>query len=251
MDLHLLECLGLTKGESKAYISLLRLGSGTVGGITKESGISPSKIYDVLKRLLEKGLIGQALKGKVKLYRALEPSRLQDYLQMQKEELENKEKLLASLSKELETIYFSVQSNYEAEILEGMRGIKYFFDLSLEKTKKGDEILVIGYPKEASELFNAYFKQFHKWCTRKGVIARVIYDYDTWFFKKREQRNLMEQRYLPKGVTTPTFIYLFKDYVGIITFSTKQKLCFLIKNEEVAKSYQHYFELMWKQAIKT
>lgn len=251
MDTKLLEYLGLTSGESRAYISLLKLGGGTVGQIARDSGISPSKIYDVLKRLGEKGLIGNVLKGKVKLYRPLEPRKLMELIHREKELVGKKEETVSALMPELEKIYNSTRQTTYAEILDGMRGIKHFFDMSLEKTAKGGEILVIGYPKEASELFNAYFKQFHKTRARKGIIARVIYDYDTWFLKRREPRKLMEQRYLPKGIVTPTFIYIFNNTAGIITISEGQKVCFLIENPEVAASYRQYFEIMWRQAVKT
>ena len=250
MDAKMLESLGLTSGESRAYLSLLRIGSGTAGTIAQDSGISPSKIYDVLKRLSEKGLCGNVLKGKVKLYRPQEPAKLHDLVSEEKERLKIKEEAVSGLIPALEKIYQASRQENRTEILEGMRGVRHFFDMSLESTKKGDEILVIGYPKEASELFNAYFKQFHKIRAAKGVRARVVYDYDTWFLKAREQRRLMEQRYLPQGIVTPTFIYLFNNTVGIITISSGQKLCFLMENPAVALSYKEYFELMWKRAVK-
>ncbi|MDO8627276.1 MAG: hypothetical protein Q7K42_02320, partial [Candidatus Diapherotrites archaeon] len=72
---------------------------------------------------------------------------------------------------------------------------------------------------------------------------------DAWFAKKREKREFAEQRYLPKGINPPGFFYFFKDYVGIIILTEKQKLCLVIKNQEVANSYVDYFNLLWKQSI--
>ena len=58
MDNHLLEKLGLTKGEIKIYFALNELGKATVGPIGEKSKVSKSKIYDILNKLIEKGLVG-------------------------------------------------------------------------------------------------------------------------------------------------------------------------------------------------
>jgi len=42
--------IGLTKGEAKVYSALNKIGQSTIGPIIDESGISRSKIYDVLDR---------------------------------------------------------------------------------------------------------------------------------------------------------------------------------------------------------
>jgi len=44
----LIQC-GLTKNESRVYITLLRLGSATVVAITKESKVHRVNVYDVLE----------------------------------------------------------------------------------------------------------------------------------------------------------------------------------------------------------
>ena len=54
MDKINLEEIGLTEGENKVYLALLKLGSSTIGRIIKEAQVSNSKIYDILDRLNKK-----------------------------------------------------------------------------------------------------------------------------------------------------------------------------------------------------
>jgi len=246
MDLKVLADIGLTSGEARVYVALLELGRSTAGPVMKKSGVSPSKIYNVLDRLSGKGLVSYMLEGKTKSFRAMQPSQLLDFVEESKEALTQKETALKNFLPQLEALH--QPSEYRAEIFEGVRGIKRFFDMSLEIPKRADEICVIGYPKIASRIFNAYFREFHKRRQKLGIRGRVVYDYETWFWKKREPRKLLGQRYLPKGIRTPAFIYIFCDYVGTIIITEKQKICFLIKNQEVADSYMQYFELMWAGA---
>ena len=58
MNSKILEKFGLTEGESKVYLALLKIGKSTIGDIVKEANVSNSKVYDILDRLNKKGLIG-------------------------------------------------------------------------------------------------------------------------------------------------------------------------------------------------
>jgi HTH-type transcriptional regulator, sugar sensing transcriptional regulator len=72
--------LGLTNGEARVYLSLLKLGSAKVGEIVKDSAISYSKVYDVLQRLSIKGLTSQIIVENIKHFNAVEPYRLHEGL---------------------------------------------------------------------------------------------------------------------------------------------------------------------------
>ena len=69
-----LVALDLTAGEARVYLSLLKLGSSKVGAIVGESRVSYSKVYDVLERLANKGLVSHVQIGKVRHFSAAEPS---------------------------------------------------------------------------------------------------------------------------------------------------------------------------------
>jgi len=60
--------LGLTEGEAKVYLSLLELGSSTIGPIIKKANIASSNVYDILNRLLKKGIVSYILKQKIKYF---------------------------------------------------------------------------------------------------------------------------------------------------------------------------------------
>lgn len=251
MDSELLKKLGLNSNEIRVYLALLRLNQSQTGEIIKESSVPSSKIYSTLDSLISKGLTSYITKGKIKIFRPNNPAVLRNLIQIkEKETLELKEKLensLPSLVKRFET----EKPTYKTEIFEGLRGIKEFYDYSLNLVQKGEWMYTIGYPPLASELLNAYFVDFHKRKDRKEIWSKVLFDYDTWFMKKRETRRYALQRYLPKGIHTPAFIHIFGDYVGIMVITPDQKTCIAIKNKEVADSYREYFELLWNQAKET
>ncbi|MBI2581890.1 helix-turn-helix domain-containing protein [Candidatus Woesearchaeota archaeon] len=75
-----LKTIGLSEGESKIYLALLKIGSSTVAKITKEVKIHRTNVYDFLEKLLIKGLVNYVIKGGVKHFKATHPNKLHDYL---------------------------------------------------------------------------------------------------------------------------------------------------------------------------
>ena len=67
---------GFSERESKVYIALLELGETTTGKISKMTRLNSSKIYDILERLIDKGLVSYVLKNKIKYFNALEPQNI-------------------------------------------------------------------------------------------------------------------------------------------------------------------------------
>ena len=248
MDLTFLEKIGLTQGESKVYIALLYLGSSSVGPIINRAKVSRSKVYDILDRLIQKGLVSYVYEGKTKKYDAVSPKRLHEFLEVESKELEQKKQKLEEILPTLENLS-KYSDNTKAEVFHGPRGIKAFFDMSLYDNKEINYVL--GYPKEASLYFHAYWRKYHKERIRRKQYGKVLYDYETWFCKNRGKRKYVEQRYLPEGIKTPAFIYIFGDTVGTIVFTKEQKLCFMIKNQIVADRYKEYFMMLWDHAVKT
>ena len=82
-----LQKLGLNKSESKAYLTLLELGSASAGIIADKAQISPSKIYGVLEKLLQKGLISYIIKARTKFYSAASPQKLREFLEDRKKQI--------------------------------------------------------------------------------------------------------------------------------------------------------------------
>ncbi|MEM4152831.1 MAG: helix-turn-helix domain-containing protein [Candidatus Pacearchaeota archaeon] len=83
----LLEKAGLTKGEAKVYLTLLKIGETTTGNIIKESGLSGSKVYEIINRLIKKGLVSFIVKERTKWFKAATPRKLLEYLDMKTKEL--------------------------------------------------------------------------------------------------------------------------------------------------------------------
>ncbi|AFK21879.1 HTH-type sugar sensing transcriptional regulator TrmBL1 [Pyrococcus sp. ST04] len=93
-----LQRFGLTKYESLAYITLLKLGPSKATDVTKESGIPHTRIYDVLSSLSKKGFV-DIMHGTPRLYAPVNPELVLERL---KKELMND---IESLKNAFEELY--------------------------------------------------------------------------------------------------------------------------------------------------
>ncbi|MEK6973306.1 MAG: helix-turn-helix domain-containing protein [archaeon] len=248
MDYSALSEIGLTEGEIRTYIALLGLGKTSVGPLIEQSKVSPSKIYHILERLVEKGLATASIEGKVKRFLPAEPKYLLKMVEERENKIKETEKKLQELIPHLEKKKGLIKEEERVEIYRGINGIKAFFELGLREMKKGETMYTLGVSKEISRLFNNYFKDFHRRRAEKGIFCRSIYNFDSWQYKKREKRKLIEYRVFPEGQNSPTFLYIFKDFVGTIIVTDEEQICTAIKNREIVKTHMDYFNLMWKKA---
>jgi HTH-type transcriptional regulator, sugar sensing transcriptional regulator len=239
-----LEEIGLTEGESKVYLSLLKLGASTIGKIIKEAQVSNSKIYDILDRLNKKGLVGISIINNVKHFEAKNPSAINDLIS-------DKEKNILKIKNEiprLQKMYEYAEPVQEAEILQGINGIKTFTEMILSKLEQGDTLYILGAPKEATETLGAYFQEWHERRVKKGIKCKIIFNEEAKErADKRKKTLLTEVKVMPSEIVTPALIDIGKDYVATILFG-ERPLCIVIKNKKIYESYLSYFELLWKSS---
>ncbi|MBN2363805.1 hypothetical protein JXL83_06715 [candidate division WOR-3 bacterium] len=66
--------LGLTEREAKVYLTLLTMKNFTPSELQHQVNITRTKIYEVLQKMVDRGICTEKLVGKKKYYEAVEPS---------------------------------------------------------------------------------------------------------------------------------------------------------------------------------
>jgi sugar-specific transcriptional regulator TrmB len=246
----LLSEIGLSKSEIAVYFALLDLGSSTTGPIIKKAKIASGKAYLILDKLVIKGLVTYAISSGVKHYQSKDPERLLDYLKEKEDELKNKEEQLKKAIPQLKAKFEEKKYTPSAEIYEGVKGFKTFYEWVLKELKKGDCIDILGVSRIANDKFGAYLMGWNKRRIKLGIKMRILYNSDSKKYGKlREKMALTEVKYMDPKLETPAWIDIFKEYVVTIDIHGNP-VCFVIKNKYSAESYEKYFDILWKTAKK-
>lgn len=93
--------LGLSELEAKVYISLLKKNNFSATEIATITNINRTQTYDILSKLVKKGLCTE-IRGNKKKYIAVDPEKVLSALE---KELEKKKQIAAELSSQLGEIY--------------------------------------------------------------------------------------------------------------------------------------------------
>jgi len=135
-----LKKLGLREKEVKVYLAGLELGPNSIKNIAEKVKIPRPTVYEIIKKLEEKGLFVETKRGKKRLFVAQSPSQILRFLRIKKREIEEKEREFARIVSILEAKYSREKEGIR--IFEGKEGKKAILEmLSLSCVS---EILIIN-----------------------------------------------------------------------------------------------------------
>lgn len=245
MDQDALTGLGLTSGECRVYLSLVKLGSSTTGPLAMQSGVSSSKVYKILDRLERKGLVGHIIRSKTKHFTALPASRILDYLDQKRQEMEKKRARFAEVLPLLESERRKATKQVDAAVYEGAKAVTNLFRTMLDELKPGERYYVIGAGYGDVPHLREFFYSHHRRRAAKGVHVKMLANFDVKDTLVKTTRKDSHIRFLPAYMVTPMEIVFYQDKAFITIWTTEPK-AFFIQNEEAVRSFQAYFDTFWK-----
>jgi len=223
---------GLTNNEAKAYLELLGKGELSANQLAKNLGMDRTLTYTVLNHLIEKGQVNYKSKENKKIFSCSNPENLLNPIKA-------KEFIIEELIKELKKIKKKEQQETEFNIYEGKEGLRTAIHLMI-KHKSFCAFGSTGRAFYALYEMPAIIKQIEKSKTKVRIIGNKKYKGTEAFgFKKFEFKYL--------NIESEATTSIFGDYISIHLIKEKPVII-IIKNKDIAKSYQNHFEFLWKQA---
>ncbi|MBS3086833.1 hypothetical protein J4422_03970 [Candidatus Pacearchaeota archaeon] len=248
MDTSFLSEIGLTPGEIKTYIALLKIGTSSTGPLAHESQVSRSKLYDILDKLEKKGMASHVEQNGVACYQAVEPAKIKTYLLEKEKQIKDMKIKLESYIPQLEKLQKTgkVQS---VNVYQGFKGLITVHEHTYLKLKKGEEYLYLGIPRYQPEAHHLYWQRDHKRRIKTGIKCRMLFNQDTPLevLKNRNSYKGCSSRYMPFGIKTPSYMLIYRD-TTVIVVPSESPLCIEIISQEITDSYKAYFEEFWKIA---
>lgn len=232
--------LGFTEREIETYLALLKLGSSSVGGIVKTSGVPSSKIYEILDKLIAKGLASFIIKGKTKYFQASEPEKLVDLA-------EEKKKAIESILPELNRKKNSA-SKEEVTLYEGFEGLKTALRKVLRKLGKGEEyfVYISEFENMNSEQSKYFYNSFNLQRKEAGIITKLLINNKQKEVMKKDYLGTLKRKDLRfTNFSFPSRLGIFKDNVLIIN-QGKNISSILIHSKDTYNLYRNFFLSLWK-----
>ncbi len=237
--------LGFNKNEAKVYLALIRFGKADARMLIGETKFHKNIVYDNLEKLIDKGLVSFIVEGKKRLFQIASSDSLVNYFEEKEKDLGNKKREAEKISQEINKIAKSLPSKQEATIFRGVKGVRSFYNQTLEA---GKDYVVFGAPQESIDVMGELFwKNYNLKREKKKMRARMIFNPSIRNYGEGIKDKLTEIRYFERDFEPLSETHVQDDIVAIVVW-TKEPVLFLIKDRNVASSYLKFFDKMWKQA---
>jgi len=246
MNQKILEEIGLTKGEITVYLTLLKLGETTTGKIVDEAQISSGKIYEILEKLIKKGLASFIVKEKTKYFIAASPNRILDYLHEKEKSLKAKEQEMIKELPSLLKIEKSAKKEYETTLFQGLKGFKTAIYEALHTLTPKDTVLAVGILTTKDEHYNNLWRSWNRERIKRKVKLKAIFSDKTTDYYKEFKTMKHTQIKVLEGIT-PTAVDVMGNRTLIITHG-KEPSVLSIRNPEISQSFTTFFYNLWEQA---
>lgn len=249
--MEILEKAGLSKNESKVYLSLLDLGLTSAKPLIDKLKMHRQLIYDSLSSLIEKGLVSYVIQANRKYFKSSDPKEFLGYFNEKELEVEKQKQEFMKFLPELSKRKAVSSEKQETTIYSGNKGIKSLLDDMLNQKQ---EILTIGASEIKAEAFQYHIEfnlpKFHRIREKSKIVYRILLSEE---MKKRakdlNKLKYSEAKILPKEFTSNSSINIYGSKVSIIMWGS-QPFGILIKSREIAESQRKHFALLWNIAKK-
>ena len=230
-----LQELGLNRRESICYTALLELGSSKIGAIVKKTGIPSSKIYEILDKLIKRGLVSFVKIGKIKHYQASDPKTLLNYIDEKKKKIE--EILPQLLLKQ------KLSTKQSVEMFEGQKALFSLFTHLINDAKTNEKYLIFSINEEnKNDSANLFFKNLAVRRKDKKLDVRLLKNMKHY---KKENHTKLKLKYtdfnLPQGIT------IFRNIVVIVSW-VESPIAIKIESETISNQLREFFLDQWKIA---
>ena len=243
--LEILRKIGLSNGEIKVYQALLDLERAPVNKIHEKIGIERRNIYDILNKLVERGLISYVIENKKRFFQISHPNKIISYIEEKKHNLEILKKEIKEEIPLLIKKFESRTLEINAEIYRGYEGVKAVWEDMLDYK----EIYWIGSGRYIPKRFPSFFLNWNK---RRVKLKIKIFNLIRHELKKEIKSPFSYEyiKFLPKefsGNPTVTAIYGNKTINFLLG---KDYFAFVIESKELAEDYKRYFKYLWDNVAK-
>lgn len=234
----LFEKFGLNNKEISIYLFVLSSSDSGVREIERNTSIGRTHVYDISRKLIEKGFLTQIEKDKKKVFNAVSPKEI---LENQKNIVSEFEEMLDELielqktdSKKPKIVYYSGKKE-----LEKMHENLISFKIDKEAIAFGDEAFYLkNEGSHQKKEIDKRLKEKVRFRALAGMSNAVL---DS---QKNDDKENRETRIFPKE------IFDLKSTIGAhgnktIVVNNNKEFGFVVEDEDLAETIKKIFEIAW------
>ena len=239
---------GFNQAEIKIYITSLSLGEQPASTLAKKAGLKRGHTYNILASLIQKGLIQECIKNKVRYFFARSPrtflsiiSHKQDQLKLQKQKFEH-------VIPELEKIRDPFLIQPKVRFFQGVEGIKEIYEDTIRVRKQiiyGFADFDYCFPEQQNKALNDWIWRYAT-CRAKKDIWYVGILNQSKISNLSYKRRIAQKRKLKmlKNIYLPVEVNIYGDKVAIMS-TYRDMVGLIIEDAHIAETLRNFHQAVW------
>lgn len=237
---------GLNDKEISVYLGLISLGPSPVRLIAKQAGVNRGTTYDILKGLIELGLVSYykhyGKEDKRQYFVAEPPQKILDAIENKKRGLDTLKVHLNKSLPELESMYEKSGAKPVVKYYEGNSGVKTILQDVLATAAKLPKKAYYVY--SSSDIRDYLYKAFPHYTAQR--IKEQIAVKAIAIGKGGELSGLDERKWLSTEEGSPTYELIYGGKVAMITVdAAKQPVGVIVEDEGLYRTQELVFQKLW------
>jgi sugar-specific transcriptional regulator TrmB len=236
----ILQDIGLTKNESRVYLSLLKKKTATAVEIAEESKVHRVNVYDAIKKLKLHGLVTEMQLENKKVFVVSQPKNIMNILK-------EKELKLSNILPELELQHSINKKTCDIQMFESQNAIRKQF---LRFVERSEPIYYWGLPKIILSLIGKDFQEeIHKRRAAKQQWMYHIYNSDA--DERSRYLNTLpftKSRCSQPAMDSPVATAVCGEELVLNLVTQEKVITVSIINKALAQAYEKYFWVLWENS---
>ena len=244
-----LQDFGLSIEEISVYLAVLELGSQPASVIAKKANLKRGQTYNKLANLIQKGIIQEYFRDKVRYFTCRSPQSLNAVLDRREEDLKMSKQKLQRILPFLEKIRNPFLSQPKVRFFQGVEGIKEIYEDTL-RVKDSDIFAVSDFdyifPEDMDKELHDWIWNYAKRRANRGVWYFGIVN-GSKFSNKAYETRVKEKRKLKmlKDIYLPVEFNIYGDKVAV-TSTYKDMVGIIIEDAHIAETLRNFHQAVWK-----
>ncbi|HYV33550.1 MAG TPA: helix-turn-helix domain-containing protein [Candidatus Limnocylindria bacterium] len=240
----ILKNFGLSEKEIAVYLALIELGPSSVRDISAKSKVNRGTSYDILKSLMEIGVVSYYNKESKQYFIAEPPEKLLSAIDQKKEDLDEVRGHIEQSLPLIKTLFEKQGGKPSVKLYEGAKGIRQILEDVLQSAEKEYYLYSSSTVQDRKNIYSD-IPDFSKKRIAKNIKVKIIS-----LGEGGQLAGLDERKQMPTGEndikSTHEIIYAGK--VAHISLDDKENpVGVVIQNEAIYQTQKLIFDQVWNK----
>lgn len=240
-----LKRIGLDQKQALIYVKALALGEASMTELARSAALKRPSVYLSVEKLIVKGLLSEARKGKRKVYSATHPRRLLDIIRLQSRDVEE-------MLPEFVALHSAPKEKPKIQAFEGEEGVRMLYRELYQSLSNKEEALWVSnigaLKKCLPEALTEYKKMLRE--LHHPKIRELNFGDEDGKRWSSEIRGFKGKNHFIRTLPTDFAFGLSDNLIfgnKLVLFSLHGNIFVtVVESEDIAKTYRALFEWAWK-----